>query len=410
MIQTLELYGDQFEFVISPAPAALLVGGIGSGKSVGGAARAIAASLGRLGEVTIPTPNLGVVTAPTNTMLEDSTLRTFLDMAGDLVVDHNLSKHNVKMVNGSEILFRSVDRPDRMRGPSASWYWGDEAAYYHRSVWPVMIGRLRQFGQRGYAWLTTTPKGRNWVWREFVSRNRPDYVKWKLRTRDNPFIDEAYYQSLVESYAGDFARQELDGEFVAFEGLIYPEFDRDKHVSTNRPDQFQQVAAGVDWGFTNPGVILVGGTDGDGRLYQMHEEYQRQRRIEEWVATARQLRDIYRIERFYCDPSEPDYIAAFREAGLKAEAADNSVNPGIQEVRKRLVVRADGRPHLTIDPRCVQTIAEFEQYQWAPNREGLTDKPLKTNDHAMDSLRYLIMGLSPGKRVKLPTAQTSRWA
>ena len=58
----------------------------------------------------------GVVTAPTYTMLQDATLRTFFDIGGDLVTDYNKNEHRATMVNGSEVLFRSADNPDRLRG------------------------------------------------------------------------------------------------------------------------------------------------------------------------------------------------------------------------------------------------------------------------------------------------------
>jgi phage terminase large subunit len=109
----------------------------------------------------------------------------------------------------------------------------------------------------------------------------------------------------------------------------------------------------------------------------------------------------------YCNPSEPSYIDKFNQAGLKAEGTNNDVNAGIQEVRKLLVVR-DNRPRLLVDPRCANTISEFEQYQWLEGRDGLTDKPLKAVDHTMDALRYMVLAMAMPRPKKPLSASTRR--
>ncbi|MCZ7539728.1 MAG: phage terminase large subunit [Anaerolineae bacterium] len=406
---SLSRYPMQGRFVGSRAREAAFVGGIGSGKTWAGCVRALSASQGIIGKrAQIQAPNIGVITAPTYPMLRDATLRTFLDLSGPAVARFNRNEMTATMRNGSEVLFRTASEPDRLRGPSISWWFGDEAALCEYRTYEIMMGRLRQFGQLGYAWIATTPKGRNWVWQHFIQAEKPGRAIYRATSADNVYLDQAVLDIWRQTYSGDFAAQELGGEFVAFEGLIYPEFRREVHVATKLPAGFQYVIAGVDWGFANPGVVLVFGADGDGRMWQVAEHYQRQRRVEEWVGVAKQARDTWNIRTFYCDPSEPDYIRQFREAGLHAEQANNAVNTGLQAVKNRLVVQGDGRPRLTVSADCVYTIAEFESYQWAENRQGMKDQPVKANDHCMDALRYAVMGVDAGR--KPIEVKTSRWA
>jgi len=126
------------------------------------------------------------------------------------------------------------------------------------------------------------------------------------------------------------------------------------------------------------------------------ERYKRQTRIEEWVSIAQQLRAEWQIKTMYCDPSSPDNIAKFIEGGLPAQAADNTVLTGIQAVQARL---ASGR--LLVSSSAANLIAEFEQYQWSENKAGVRDQPVKANDHAMDALRYAVMGLDHKRLVDL---------
>jgi len=199
---------------------------------------------------------------------------------------------------------------------------------------------------------------------------------------------------LAESYTGDFARQELEGDFVAFEGLIYPFFNRDTHVTTRTwPTQFALTVAGVDWGYANPGVIVVYGVDSDGRMWGLHEEYVRRRRVEEWAVLARQLEQQYNVDYFFCDPAEPDNIDQFNRLGVHAVPAENEVWLGIQSVQNRLVVQGDELPRLLLPPAFVNTATEFEQYQWMEFKEGIHDKPKKVNDHTMDATRYASVGV-----------------
>jgi PBSX family phage terminase large subunit len=394
----------QGTFVGSTAHHLAFIAGIASGKSYSGSARAALAAMGQIGERRIPTPNLGVITAPTYPMLKDATLRAFMDVAGHLVAGINRSELTVTMVNGSEILFRSTEHPDRLRGPSISWWWGDEAALYRKETRNIMLGRLRQFGRQGFEWITTTPRGRNWVWQSYVRSAGAGYVLVRSTTQENTFLDRAIIEDWEREYGGDYAAQELGGEFVAYEGLVYGDYDETRHIRRREP-HYVTVYAGVDWGYVNPGVITVAGLTGDGHLHVVAEAYHRQRTIDDWVSIATELRNTWNIEAFYCDPSEPKHIQKLRDAGLKAQKADNEVIAGINAVKGRL---AGARPRLTFDPSVVNLLAEFDMYEWASNTDGFQDRPVKANDHAQDSLRYLVMGVDHPRR-KAVSAEASAY-
>ena len=72
--------------------------------------------------------------------------------------------------------------------------------------------------------------------------------------------------------------------------------------------------------------------------------------------------------------------------------AENSVRAGIQTVTALLARRPDGSRGLAVAPRCVNTLAEYRQYQWASAEEGRdpAEQPLKRYDDAMDATRYAL--------------------
>ena len=379
----IELYGEQWRFVNCTDRFSLFVGGIGSGKSHAGAVKALLAG----GKA----KTMGLVVAPTYPMLRDATLRTFQAVAGNALVDFHKSEMRGTLRNGSEILFRSADMPDRLRGPNIHWMWIDEAALCPAQTWEIGIGRLRADGTAGPAWLTTTPKGRNWVYNQLQN-----LTVFRATTGDNPYLDREFVDSLQAVYTGQFARQELLGEFVGFDGLVYDEFDRGRNVKTVPTRTWTRVWAGVDEGYTNPAVILIVGEDHDGRLHVMHEFYQRRRLQAEVVTEAKRLMAEYRVGEFVTDPSAAGLIADLRKAGIPTVPANNAVMAGIQAVKARLPAAGDMMPRLTVDPSCVNLLSEFEGYVWRGGKDGLKDEPEKTNDHAMDALRYVVSRVGAG--------------
>ena len=165
-------------------------------------------------------------------------------------------------------------------------------------------------------------------------------------------------------------------------------------------DKIHDVVAGCDFGYEHAGVLSLGAIDYDGRVLLFHQVFRTKKLIDWWVAKAVLLHDYYDISAIACDPSEPAYIRAFRNAHLPAFKADNEVEPGIQRLAMRLVVQADGLPRFLVysgcvterDPvlleagRAVSSLDEFPSYI----RNPVTGKPVKENDDGLDSIRYMI--------------------
>ncbi|HLJ80029.1 MAG TPA: terminase family protein, partial [Ktedonobacterales bacterium] len=385
----------QEAFLSTPARFAFYVGGVGAGKTTAGAIRAIR-------RASVFPGSLGLIGAPTYPMLHDATARTFFAILppSAIAAYHKAAGHLI-LSNGAEILFRSLDEPDSVRGLNLAWFWLDEAPLAGYYAWKILKGRLRQRGFSTAAWATGTPRGRDGFWRDFEepraanppsrseepraanppSRSeegrRPSHALFRASTRVNAEnLPPNYIAEL--GYRGAFALQEIEGLFVAFQGLVYT-FDaspgqgtQQGHLRAPRPDAaWSDVIGGIDWGYANPTAALVFGLDGDGRAWQLDEFYQRRAGLEDVVLPAvLDLTRRYHVRRWYCGPDEPEHITALAAAlardGLPALAlkADNAVRAGIQTVTGLLAPRPDGTRGLYVAPRCVHTIAEFGSYQY----------------------------------------------
>lgn len=370
-LRRLSLYPTQYDFVTCQDRFTAFVGGVGSGKSYAGAVKAL---------LHCARPTLGLVVAPTYRMLYDATWRTYKDVAGPALVHYNKTDF-IARIGRAEVLFRSADEPDKLRALNVHWAHIDEASLCPRETYEIVMARLRAGGEAGPLWLTFTPKGKgHWTYQVLG-----EVTTFRAATRDNPYLSREFVESLERVYVGDFARQELLGEFVSYEGLVYDEFDRNVHV-VDRPGPWARILAGVDVGYTNPTAVVVIGVDNDDHVHVLDEYYRRRVLPGDLVHVLRRLAEERGVERFYVDPSAAGFIAEARAAGVPATAANHDVRAGIMVVKSRLARRA-----LTVSPRCANLLAEFEGYVWSDKRAK--DEPVKQNDHALDALRYVVMSL-----------------
>jgi PBSX family phage terminase large subunit len=384
------LFPKQLRFVRDTRRFPAYIGGIGSGKSYAFAAKVLWRCIEYPG-------NVGMIGAPTFGMLRDATMRTMYEMLDASKVPYRVFRGD-KIIElpslGSEIMYRSLHNPENARGPNLNWVGVDEGSLISKMAWDIVKGRART-GADPQAWGAMTPKGRNYAWEEWErdatgdesDRLRPLY---RARTSENPTLPDDFAESL--GYTGKFALQELEGLFVAFEGMVYEHFTRQAHVKIVADEQLSEwldavskmrAILGVDVGTRNPTAIVT--VRGEPEHYHIEREHYRAGMNSEEIIEA--IIDEYKRSRadvVYLDPSALAYIETLKAKGIPAEKAVNDVTFGIGEVAKEL---ASG---MTIDSECVNTISEFETYHYPEGARANTDKPAKEGDHAMDAVRYAI--------------------
>jgi len=408
-----EKHPAQRRFLIDDSRFRAAVAGIGGGKTEIGAFDAVRHS--------IRFPGIkGLVVAPTYRMLARSTLlvlRKVISWWSELQVE--VIKSENKLVfpqlrdrhgEPSTIFFGHAQDADSLRAVEVGWFWIDEAPLCREDVWLVCQGRIRQPGVPHRGWITGTPKGQNWVYRTFVE-NREDwpadrqarYGFHHWTTHDNPLysVEPDFLVALEESYGQgtDFHRQEMLALFVALAGLVYKQFDETKHVVSKVPCRIVRTIAGIDWGVTSPGCILVVAEGEDGRYYAVDEAYERGLTItgsnetDNWLAIAKALHRKWQIQRFYADPEDANAILTFQRAGLPVVNADNKRLPGVRAMQALIA----GDKWRVIENACPNLLTEFAQYHWREDSDGkpIEDQdPAKEFDHAMDPARYIAMGVS----------------
>src|SRR5690606_28565016 len=128
--------------------------------------------------------------------------------------------------------------------------------------------------------------------------------------------------------------------------------------------------------------------------------------INELAPRIRDMSHGYRIEATIADHDAEDR-ATLCEHGIDTIAADKREKPGIDAVIERLKVQPDGKPRLVIARdatihghgalsevrRPTSTEKEFPGYVWPATKadRAADEHPVKTDDHGMDTMRYIVM-------------------
>lgn len=215
LTKTVKLHPVQHAFCHSAALYRAFVGGRGAGKSFVACYDLIRRA--RRGRTYL-------LASPTYPMLFDSEYRTFVGLARELGVlgERKVSPPSVHLTTGADILFRSADDPERLRGPNLSGAVLMEASLMVRDAYDIAIACLREGGEQGWLSSALTPKGRlHWSYAAFGT-GQPNTELFRAATRANPFLPAGFHERLAEQYDGVLAQQELDGLFVDMEGAEFP--------------------------------------------------------------------------------------------------------------------------------------------------------------------------------------------
>ena len=376
--------------------------------------------------------------------LRRTTMKTFLEMCPkELIIEvrvadaevHLRSKHGKAIV-----YFIGLDEPGKIDSMNLSGFAIDEASQTTEEALLKLQGRLRNTKGLRKGLLVGNPKGRDHVYRYFVSKLA---VKAELRHKykmivapstENVHLPEGYIEGMLGSYSKERIQRDIMGSFDSFEGMIYSEFDRSVHVVApyDIPSNWTRIV-GLDHGHTNPAAGIFGAVDHDGNIVIYKEFYQSEWLIEDickgrmkpgepFAPGLKQLIGNDKISAMYIDPStrakrNQANGVAYSDFSVYLDnlpknvplvAANNDVGPGIDRVKSYLKVNPKTKkPRLTFFDTCINILEEVGEYRWAElsaGQEGSKnqkEEPRKYNDHAMDALRYLVISCpDPTKKDK----------
>jgi len=301
----------------------------------------------------------------------------------------------------SAIVLGSSDKPSRFEGGNFDQVWLDEAGLYRNRLFGIMDTFAERSRQQ--FWTTTGKAGALRTILEDQLDKDGDPIGLNIKqvrasTLDNPFLDEEDKQRLRRQYEGrvneDMA---LQGGFGSVEGRVYAKFNRVDHVVRREDvdlDAGWGRVYGYDAGWDDPRVLVEVAKTHTGQLVVTDLFYRSGAYTSELIQW---MQDNDKERGMIYSEHEPQDIQKFKtDLGFPAQKAEKDLDAGIPAVRQRLEKDKDGRPGLLVcEDVGEELIAEFNNY--VESDVGGTD----VDDHALDALRYAIMGLETKKEVRL---------
>ncbi len=364
---------------------------------------------------------MGLVGAPTYPMLRDATQRTLFEILDVEEIGYVYHKQENKLTiddNGSSIIFRTLDNPDRLRGPNLAWFGVDELTYCKWSGWEKLEGRLRDpRANRLCGFAAWTPNGFDNVYESFISAPKPGYRAVLASPRENFHVaNTGFYDRLESSYDERLYRQEVLGEYLALRsGAAYYAFDRNIHVKPVEYDPRYPLLWSLDFNIGLNCSVIAQRVGEELRVleelvlpqaYTLDACNEFLERTKRWAQPNRQMPVYYYgdatgRQRDTAGPrTDWQIISEFFGRNQERFAAGRRVDTTNPQVKDRVnCVNARlrnyfGESNVKIDPRCKSLVKDFERVTWKmdPNENILADidktDPMLT--HISDAFGYLV--------------------
>ena len=270
-----------------------------------------------------------------------------------------------------------------IRGLTAFGAYVNETSLATQSVFQEIKNRCSVEGSRIIC-DTNPDVPTHWLKTEYIDNTDPKarIKSFSFTIDDNTFLAQEYVDSLkAATPSGMFYDRAIRGLWVTADGLVYRDFDKDKHIVDTIPDELSYYV-GVDWGFEHKNSIVVLGDDPtDGTTYLIKEITGKHQYVQHWIDVAHEIQNQYGEDiNFWCDSARPEYVQAFIDAGINARNADKSIMAGVESVGSRM---RQGK--FKVNKNGIEKFLD-EIYQYVWNEQ--TGEPLKKNDDVMDATRY----------------------
>lgn len=341
-----------------------------------------------------------IITAPTYKILSQSTLPAFMALMQGWGT-HNKKEDVFEMHRGGRCYLRTETDPDSIVGiTNVQGVWGDEAGKYRLYFWENMQARADFL--KCPIDLTTSPYSMNWLFKDVIkpalAGKRDDVLYIKAASWENP------YHSLYDAENRKQKRATMDprrfdmiygGEFGQMQGLVYDCWDEDQNlVDPVRLPPGTLFYGGIDWGFTEPFVLVIRAITPANDHYQVYEFYKTGMTIPQIIELAKQQFQIFGIKRFYTGHDRPENILLFNQNGLPTEGVpEKDIQVGT-DLHYELINTRRYKIFRNTSPYTLDELSVYhypEPLDLKPDQHAKEMKPVGQNDHSLSANRFVTL-------------------
>lgn len=286
----------------------------------------------------------------------------------------NKSLLRYEFANGSVIEFFSADDSSKLRGARRDILYINECNNVTFESYNELAIRTKK-----EVYLDFNPANEFWVHKEL--KDEPDSDFLILTYKDNEALDNSIVQQIeknrlkaeTSAYWANWWRVYGLGEIGMLEGVIFSNW---KTIDT-LPKDAKLIGIGLDFGYTNDPTAIIEIYNYNGQRILNELKYQT------GMLNSDIAKELPKHVPVYADSSEPKSIDEIKRYGITIKGVTkgkDSINYGIDVMQ---------RQEYLVTSNSVNLIKELRAYCWDTDKQGTRlNKPIDTNNHAIDALRY----------------------
>lgn len=398
-----ELSKPQMQLVTTNAQFPAFVGGFGSGKTQALIIRAL------MLKSKYPSNNIAYY-MPTFDLVRTIAFPRFEELLDNMNARYKSVKGltpKICILNGGEIIFRTMDTPSRIIGYEVADSFVDELDTLKtedaKDVWTKILSRNRQKkpdGSRNTISVGTTPEGFRFVYRQWKKNKNAEkdgYELIKASTYSNlRNLPADYIENMQKNYPPGMIDAYVNGEFCNLkQGTVYSSYDRKLNASSEVILENEPLHIGMDFNIGKmAAVIFVLRKNIPHAIDELHDIFDTPSMI--GILKNKYSKHFISI---YPDASGDSRkstassmtdIAMLRSAGYSVCAL--KANPPIRNrvlAMNVMLCSGDGKRGMFVNAENCPTFADALEQQSYDEKTGEPDK--KTGlDHILDAAGYFI--------------------
>ena len=286
----------------------------------------------------------------------------------------NKSLLRYEFSNGSVMEFFSADDSSKLRGARRDILYINECNNVTFESYNELAIRTKK-----EVYLDFNPANEFWVHKEL--KDEPDSDFLILTYKDNEALDNSIVQQIeknrlkaeTSAYWSNWWRVYGLGEIGMLEGVIFSNWK----TIDNLPKDAKLIGIGLDFGYTNDPTAIIEIYNYNGQRILNELKYQT------GMLNSDIAKELPKHVPVYADSSEPKSIEEIKRYGITIKGVTkgkDSINYGIDVMQ---------RHEYLVTSNSVNLIKELRAYCWDTDKAGTRlNKPIDTNNHAIDALRY----------------------
>lgn len=375
------------------------VGGYGSGKSYHVGLKIIIKCLQEKRKV--------LVVREVYATLKDSCYSLLIEILEELEIEEyyiaTTSPLRIKFINGSEIMFRGCDKPEKLKSLNGvSICWLEEPTEIKYAAFKELLGRLRMSNISLHFLMSLNPVSKSsWVYKHFIDRKKIDEIELYNKkviidddtffhhstVDDNKFVSKDYVEQLDElsTYDVDLHRIARLGHFGELGEKVFNNVIKMSKIeieskinSIYRSDNIERY--GMDFGFvTSYNAIVKCNVDHKNKILYISYEYYKKGMTDD--QTANEIQHLKNV-RIIAESAEPKAIKYYNQQGFNFRAVKKGkVIDGIKKLKRF--------KQIIISEECPNCYREFKELAYKKNKnDDIIEDEYNLDCHSVDSVRY----------------------